>query len=129
LLVAQSASELISESDSSGTRCQFADVYTIQNGSVTYAGNIGSSMDDLSYNSFNHSVETYWGGSGYSQFVFYTIDNNGRLVTNYLTCHIDDNTYYYGEGDVSSENSIDESTYDSYYNLWNSYQYISFQWR
>jgi hypothetical protein len=131
LLVAQKATDLTGDAYPSDiTMCLFADVYTIQDDTVTYAGNIGSNMENLSYNSANHSVQTYWGGSGYSQFIFYTIDESGSLITNYLTYSLDDDMYYYGEDDVSSENSIDESTYNEYYNLWNSdKEYISFQWR
>jgi hypothetical protein len=131
LLVAQNATDLTGDAYPSGiTMCLFTDVYTILNDTVTYVGNIGSNMENLSYNSTNHSVQTYWGGSGYSQFIFYTIDNSGNLITNNLTYSLDDDMYYYGEGAVSSENSIDQNTYDEYYNMWNSdKEYIDFQWQ
>jgi hypothetical protein len=128
LLAAQNKSDLtVTTYPSDYIMCQFADVYTIQNGTVTYAGNLGSSLDNLYYNSTNHCVESYWGGSGYSQFIFCTVDNSGNLITKYLSYSLDDDTYYYGD-DVADDDIIDKSTYDEYYSMWNTdVEYIEFQ--
>ncbi|MGN0410096.1 MAG: zinc ribbon domain-containing protein [Candidatus Fimousia sp.] len=101
------------------------DVYYYDNGEVKLAESIGTSFDNLSYNSNDGRVRSTWGGSGYSQYIYYYLDESNQLQTLYLSACMDDDTFYYGE-DTSEENEISESVYQSYLEEWEEREYIGF---
>lgn len=101
------------------------DVYAYRNGKVQFIEAIGYYFDNLSYNERDHKIRSLWGGSGYEQYIYYSLDEDYNIKVEYLSNSMDDNTYYFGD-DVNEDYQISESEFDIYLEQWKDSEYIGF---
>lgn len=98
------------------------DVYALKGKEVEFVGSIHSTFDYISIGLEDGLIRYPWSGSGWSQWMFCSINDKNQLVLTYLS--INDEKYFFEE--ENEIHQISNDRFEKLYEEWSKNEYISF---
>lgn len=129
LFAAEEAVQDTQQKNSLGTGyyVNFADVYGYDDGTVNEIyTELGSNFSEICYSGTDHMARYSWGGGGWNQWAFFSLDDSMDVEHNYLSCNVDTDTYYYGP-DTDDSCEISEDEYTEWMEKWDDCEKVPFQ--